>query len=350
MNYFEVLKEIKSKHFSPIYLLYGTESYLMQDIRQQLLLHALSEEERETGITTYDLTETSIQEVIEDAETYPFLSERKVIIANNAVFLKAKPDKVAVEHSLDALQAYLAAPAEYTVLLITAPYEKLDERKKVTKSLKQQSAFIECQPVKEWELPKWIESLAKSAGVGIDEEAFDIIGQEVGTNLLMLKQEIDKLALYAGGKGRITKEITEQLIAHNATTSGLKLVDAVIEKDLSKAVHIYKDLEKANEDAIALLALLASQFRTVMHVKVLQKKGYSQKQMAQQLKVHPYVVKMSQKREKSFTLDELQQIINLFTETDAKIKQGKMDKALSFELLLYQLIHHRQTRMANTNR
>ncbi|WP_053219110.1 DNA polymerase III subunit delta [Virgibacillus senegalensis] len=350
MNYFEVLKEIKSKHFSPVYLLYGTESYLIQDIRQQLLMKALTEEDRETGITTYDLTETSIQEVIEDAETYPFLSERKVIIANNAVFLKAKPEKVAVEHNLDVLQTYLAAPAEYTILVIIAPFEKIDERKKVTKTLKQQSAFIECQPIRDWDLPKWIQTLAKNAGVAIEEDAFDIIGQEVGANLLMLKQEIDKLALYAGEEGRITREITEKLIAHNATTSGLKLVDAVIEKDLSKAVHIYKDLEKANEDPIALVALLASQFRTVMHVKVLQRKGYSQKQMAQQLKVHPYVVKMSQKREKSFTLEELQEIIHIFTETDTQIKQGKMDKSLSFELLLYQIIHHRQNKTVRASK
>ncbi|SDK53073.1 DNA polymerase III subunit delta [Sediminibacillus albus] len=342
MSYLDTIKNIKKKNFSPVYLVYGTESYLIQDIRQQIIRYALEVADRDTSISTYDLEETSIQEVIEDAETYPFLSDRKVIFANNPVFLKAKPDKITAEHNIEVLQNYLLQPAESTILVFIAPYEKIDERKKITKTLKKGSEYVECQPVKEWDLPKWIQSLAKEAGVVVEEEAYDLIGQEVGTNLLMLKQEIDKMALYAGENETISKNVAEQLISHNTNTSGLKLVDAVIEKNLSKAIHIFKDLEKTNEDAIGLISLLASQFRTIMHVKILQKKGYSQKQMAQQLKVHPYVVKMSQKRERNFSLEELQGFIHIFTETDAQIKQGKMDKTLAFELLLYQLIHHRE--------
>lgn len=116
------------------------------------------------------------------------------------------------------------------------------------------------------------------------------------------------------------------------------MVDAVINQQLQKAIILFKDLEKIKEEPIALIALLASQFRTILHVKLLRQKGYTQSQMAQQLKVHPYVVKMSQKREKSFTMEELKQMINLFTETDAKMKQGKMEKSLAFELLLYDLV------------
>ncbi|MCT2537622.1 DNA polymerase III subunit delta [Aquibacillus koreensis] len=339
MNYFETIKALKKKQFSSLYLLQGTESYLIQDVKQHLLTYALAEEDKDTNISIYDLEETSIQEVIADAETYPFFGERKLIFAQNPVFLKAKPDKVAVEHDIDALQSYLLQPVDYSIVIFIAPYEKLDERKKVTKVMKKQCENVSCEPIKEWDLSKWIDNIIKQFHVSIEKPVYDLIAQETGANLLMLRNELEKLATYVGEGGTITYEIATNLLSHNTNTTGLKLVDAVIGKDLNKAIMIYKDLEKLNEDPIALLALLASQFRTIFHVKLLKQKGYSQQQMAQQLKVHPYVVKMSITRVEKFSFDELKEIISIFTETDANVKQGKMEKSLAFELLLYQLVN-----------
>ncbi|MDL4841481.1 DNA polymerase III subunit delta [Aquibacillus rhizosphaerae] len=339
MNYFEVMKAMKKKQFSSLYFFHGTESYLVQDLKQQILTYALSEEDKDTNISIYDLEETEIQEVIADAETYPFFGEQKVIFVHNPMFLKAKPDKVSVEHNLDILQSYLLHPVDYSIIVFIAPYEKVDERKKITKLMKKQCETVACDPIKEWDLSKWIENIATSFNVTIEESVFELIVQEAGANLLMLQNEIEKMATFVGEGGTVSMEVAEKLLSHNSNTSGLKLVDAVITRDLKKAITIFKDLEKMNEDAIPLLALLASQFRTIFHVKVLKQKGYSQQQMAQQLKVHPYVIKMSISREKTFSSNELKEIIHVCTETDTKIKQGKMDKSLAFELLLYQLIN-----------
>lgn len=339
MSYFDVLKLIKKKKFSPVYLLLGEETFLIDSIKQQLITYGLNEEDKDTNISSYDLEEVSIQEVIADAETYPFFGERKIILANNPVFLKAKPDKVPVEHDLDILQSYLLQPAEYSIIIFIAPYEKVDERKKITKLLKKQSEFVPCEPIKEWELEQWIKNMATSHQVELQKDAADILVGEIGPNLMMLKQEIEKMATYVGVGGIVSKDVVNQLVSHQLNTSGLKLVDAVIQKDLSQAISIFKDLERMNEEPIALLSLLASQLRTILHVKLLKQKGYTQSQMAQQLKVHPYVVKMSMAREKSFQLQELKLSLNSCTETDAKIKQGKMEKSLAFELLLYELIH-----------
>ncbi|WP_407269501.1 DNA polymerase III subunit delta [Radiobacillus sp. PE A8.2] len=338
MLYFDALKAIKQKKFSPIYLFYGTETFLIQELKQQILSSSLSAEDNDTNVSIYDLEETAVQEVIADAETYPFFGERKVIIAQNPSFLKARADSVSVDHQLDVLQTYLEHPVDYSILIFIAPYEKLDERKKINKLFKKQGVAVACEPIKEWELAKWINTMADEQQINIEKTVVDYMIQEVGSDLMLLQKEMEKLALFVGEQGTISMEVAEELLSHNSSTSGLKLVDAVINRDLHKAIRIYKDLEKLKEDPIALVALLASQFRTILHVKLLKQKGYTQQQMAQQLKVHPYVVKMSQTREASFTLEELKQVIVMFTETDASIKQGRMDKNLAFELLLYHLI------------
>lgn len=338
MDYFKAIETIKKEKLQSLYLLYGTESYLIEAINEKLISNGLAPEDRESNIIRYDLEETTIQDVIMDVETYPFFGERKIIFAYNPLFLTAKQDKTNIDHNVASLQQYIEQPVDYSTLVLIAPYEKLDERKKIIKSLKNQATMIECEEVKAWNIDRWIDHLAKTLHIDLEKPVYELLVQETGTNLLMLQKELDKLATYVGRNGTVTIAIAEELIAHQANTSGLKLVDAVIAKDLNKAIQIFKDLERMNEEVIALVALLASQFRTLYHVKILMQKGYGQKQMAQYLKVHPYVVKMAMGREKKFSRKLLESTIDACATTDASIKQGKIDKVLAFELLLYQLI------------
>ena len=47
-------------------------------------------------------------------------------------------------------------PAPYSIVVLVAPYEKLDERKKVTKELKKNAALFEAKKLTEADLKKWI--------------------------------------------------------------------------------------------------------------------------------------------------------------------------------------------------
>ncbi len=328
---------------SHVYLLYGAESFLIQENKQKIVEQTLTEEDREFNLSQYDLEETPIEDVVTDAETYPFLGEKKVVIAQNPVFLKAKPDKLPFEHDVDMLLNYIEHPADYSILIMIAPYEKLDERKKVFKQFKKHGNVIPCQPVREWEIDQWIQTLSKELQIVVPENIHELFASEIGTNLMALRKEMEKLALNVGEGGTVTRELAEQLLSHSAETSGLKLVDAVMEKNLSRAIMIYKDLLKLNEEPIALTALLASQFRIISQAKTLKKKGYAQNQMNSYIKAHPYVIKMALKRERFFSFEELNEIMNQLAETDYKLKQGKMEKELAFELLLYNLIHIKQS-------
>ena len=336
MSYLETLQHIKKRKPTPVFFLYGSESYFIQNLKNQIIKEVLRGYDE--NLSVYDLEETPIQEVIADVETYPFFGEKKLIIANNPGFLKAKPEKLPFEHHLDSLLAYLESPVDYSVLVIIAEYEKIDERKKISKSLKKFATTAHCESVKEYELKKWIKHLAADLNITLAEDAFEIFETELSTNLQLLETELTKLALFVGENGVITKDIAEELVAHTSNSSSLRLADAVIERDLHKAITVYKELEKMKEEPIALVGLLAFQFRTILRVKLLKLKGYSQSQMQKQIGGHPYVIKIAMSREKRFTVEKLQAIIDKLADADAVMKQGGMEKGLAFELLLYDLV------------
>lgn len=77
------MEKIKNRDFSFVYLLYGLESFLINETKYLLLQSLLNEEDEDFNLSTYDLEETPIEVVIEDAETIPFFGERKVVVLNN---------------------------------------------------------------------------------------------------------------------------------------------------------------------------------------------------------------------------------------------------------------------------
>ncbi|MGM8364638.1 DNA polymerase III subunit delta [Virgibacillus sp. W0181] len=335
LSFDEARQRIQKENFPSVVLLCGEEAYFITNIKQHIINSMSTENQIETSV--YDLKETSIQEVIADAETYPFFSDKKIIIAENAVFLQAKQEKLLFDHDLTRLEQYLTNPVDYTILILVAPFEKMDERKRIVKSIKANAMAVACQHVKEQEVHQWINKMANQHKISIDKDATDVIAMNLSTDLYLIKNEITKLALYIGEGGTVTKDIVENLIGHTVNQSSLKLAEAVMDRNLQMAIHIYKDLEKMKEEPIAILALLAYQFRMILQVKVLKSKGYNQFRMQKQLKAHPYVIKIAYNRDQHFSSAMLKEIINKLTTADAAIKQGKMDKGIAFELLLYDL-------------
>ena len=330
----EVWKQIKQKRIAPIYLLYGTEAFLINETKQLLLKQLLAEDELDFNFTVYDLEETQIETALEDAETFPFLGEKKVIFLHNPTFLTAEKTKGNVEHNLSKFEAYIKEPAPYTVLVLSAPYEKLDERKKITKELKRNAVTVEAKKLSETDLKGWINERALINGISIDADAVDLMISLAGTNLFMLSGELDKLALYANDEKKIDVKIVEKLVAKSLEQNIFSLVDKAVNRKLDEALRIYYDLLKQNEEPIKILALLAGQFRLIYQVKELSRKGYGQQQIAGSLKTHPFRVKLAANQAGKFSDKELADIMKNLAEADYQMKTGGMNKSLLVEMFL----------------
>jgi DNA polymerase-3 subunit delta len=320
------LKEIKS--LSPVYLLQGVNSFLLKDAKQKIIEKTLTEEEQEFNLASFDLEEIPIETVIEDAETLPFLGKKRVVIAENATFLTAEKQKV--EHNVDVLIRYLEEPAPFSVLIIVAPYEKLDERKKVTKKLKAKSTHLEANELTEGELKNWVKAEVAQAGLTITDEALSEFIELTGMKLTIVHMELAKLLLYGE---EITAELVHQLVSKSLEQNVFALVEAFIHGRTVDTITIYRDLLRNNEEPIKILALLVSQIRLVYHSKRLSNQGYGQKQISQALKVHPFRVKLAIGQGRSFSTDHLLNLLKDLARADFEMKTGKMDKALLLELL-----------------
>lgn len=326
--------KINKQHLSSLYLLYGTESFLLNETYERIIRIVLSEEEREFNLSIYDCEETPVEAAIEDAETLPFFGEKRVVLIKNPYFLTAEKGKEKIEHNLKKIEAYIASPSPFSVVIFAGLYEKLDERKKLTKLLLNNAEVFVASSLNENELREWMRERLQNHGVVMDEEAMETLLQLAGTNVMSLANELDKLALFVGQGGTVTKETVEILVSRTLEQNVFALVEKVIQRDMADALRVFYDLLELNEEPIKILALLASQFRLLYQVKDLAAKGYGQQHIASLLKVHPFRVKLAMSQASLFSEQELMRIIHDIAEADYQMKSGGMDKRLIIELLL----------------
>lgn len=329
-----IWKNIKQGNIAPVYLLVGEESYLINQTISKLK-DALSQDE-EVEVITFDLDEVPVDLVIDEADTIPFFSERKLVIAKNASFLKAtEKGKEKIDHDLKRLENWLAFPSDTSITVFIAPYEKLDERKKITKIIKEKATYVQTETPKEKDLAVWIQSEVQAQGKTIRQDALEKLVVMVGTNMLQLQMEIEKMSLYLGESGEITAELVEELVAKTLEQDAFKMLNAYLEQNHEQALEIYHDLLRQKEEPIMLVGLLASNIRTMSNVYYLLKKGYHPQQIAKQLKVHPYRVKLMVENRRRPSDESLLKALYRLAEVDLALKTsgGNRERHLEFFLM-----------------
>lgn len=327
-------KEIANGKIAPVYCIYGEETYFIDETIERIK-KALSVHE-EVEMTIFDLEESPVDFVIDEADTYPFLSDRKLIIAKNATFLKAaEKGSEKVEHDVKRLENWLNHPSDFAVTIFTAPYEKLDERKKITKLMKELSVMLHAEALGEKDLAVWIQSEVASFEKKIEDEAIDKLVEMVGENMNQLQREIEKLVLYLGEDKMITSDLVENLVAKTLEHDAFKMLNAYLAHNVSEALRIYHDLLRQKEEPIKLVGLLANNIRTMNNVYYLHKKGYPPTQISKQLKIHPYRVKLMLEKRNRPSEERLLKALNELAEIDILLKTtgGNRERYLEMFLL-----------------
>lgn len=331
------VKAIRKGEPASVYLLYGTEKYSIKQFTDVLKDQLIEEEHRDFAMASYDTAETPIEQIIEEAETVPFLVPRKLIFVRDQTLFTAGKDNTKIEHKMETLITYLDNPVDYSILVFLVQGEKLDERKKIVKTIKSKATVLSFGPMHGEELTSWLVKQAASRKVTMDPEAAETLIKRAGTSLQTLAAEVDKLCLYAGEGGSLSKVNVEDLVARNTEQNIFAMIEDIANLRLGKALDIFYELLKQKEEPIKIAALISRQFRIILQVKELGAQSYSQQQIASQLGLHPYAVKIAGEQSKKFHADRLRLILKYLADLDYQMKTGAIDKVLGLELFLLRL-------------
>lgn len=335
MDYKTAAREIGKGNVSPVYVCYGSETYLQREFIGFVTQKLIEPEYAEFAVSKYDLAETPLDAVLEDARTFPFMAARKLIVAENAVFFTGSKDNAKLDHQPERLLEYMKSPSDFSVIIFTVEADKLDERKKIVKSLK--DVTVPFLPMTAEGLFNWVVRQAERRSFSFAEGAADQLILYTGGALQTLAAEIEKLSLFVGKGGIVTGDIVERLVTRSTEQNVFILIDDIVRLRLQRAFAILHELLKQREEPVKIVLLIARQFRIVSQVKTLSRLGFSHQQIASQLGLHPYAVKVAAEQGQKYAEDELERILDRLAELDYEMKTGKVDKVLGLELFLMRL-------------
>lgn len=333
----KVKKDIEQGRIASIYVIYGTQKLVAEEILTLLHDKVLDEEDADFNYEVFDMREQSIQLVVEAAETFPFMGDRRLVVARESTFLTASREPKDVEHDLDVLLSYASDPVDHSVLVLMVDEAKLDERKKLVKTLKKSAAMVACQDIREDQLLVWLKNTASEYGVQIDQSASQMMVQLIGSDMQMLKSEMGKIANYVGQEGQIDTEAVEDLVSRSIEQDVFKLVDHVAHVRTEKALDILHELLKQKEEPIKILFLLARQYRIIYRVMEMSQQGHSRQDIASKAGVRPFVVSFALDQARLYSERQIRSVLKQLAEIDHLMKSGKMEKVLALELFLLRL-------------
>lgn len=303
-----------------VYLLYGTKDF---EINEEI--KKITKNIDKINISRYDLNNDLMKFIIDDCETFSLFQDKKIVIVDNANIFTGSTSK-----DSDIIEKYLNNINPSTILILIVHNEKIDSRKKITKLVNKNGKILEFNS--RLNIENLVKDLLKD--YNIDYKNIRLLIDRVGNNPLTLKNEIDKIKLYKDKDKNINKEDILNLTVKTIEIDIFKLIDAIVKGNREEGIELYHEMLKVNEEPIKIVIMLANQFRIMYQSKELLRKGYSEKDIANSLKIHPYRVKLAIQNSKNYDSKTLLKFIDELADIDLGIKTGSINKNLALELFI----------------
>ncbi|UQS85513.1 DNA polymerase III subunit delta [Apilactobacillus apisilvae] len=333
----ELFNSLTQNNIQPLYLIKGNQEYLIRQIKNKFI-SLIPKDEIAMNYANYDMENTNISNAVEDALSLPFFGEKRLVIINNPYFLTGNRVKEKIDHDINSFINYLNNLQENTIMLVIAPYEKLDSRKKINKIIEKKAVILDLNNISDHDIKNALKNKIDNNGYYIDNQSLSYLLQRTSNDLSNAMSELDKLFLYCHQSKVIDKLSIEKVVTKSLDQNVFDLVNYVINKNSSSSIELYNQLISSNNEPLQINAILLSQFRLLIQVKVMSNKGYSQGKLASKLRVHPYRIKLALHSIRDYKYKELIDAYLGLVDIEIQMKSSNMSAGLLFEMFMIKFI------------
>lgn len=300
---------------NPHTLIWGADDFL-----NDYLVRSYAKEDRFKDLehVTVDCESDGLDELIASLTESSLFSEQKFIVVKNPFFLTAKVSKK-LQKQIDDLQKIFENLADLEdVVVIVASYEKIDRRKKLTKTVLKQFNVVEPQ-IRPYEVASTTKALIKDEGYIITQSALQLLIERSDQVIDTILSNYQKLKMVA-----TDNKITEKSVMQNVDLSLAQNIFAILESALDKnyreAVERLDNQLREGTNPIQLLAVFENQLELILVVKILAQRGRSEPQIVKELGVHPYRVTLALRNR--LKIDKLENLLRDAIDLEFKYKNG----------------------------
>jgi len=344
MDYFtaitgEGIKEILKRN---IIVLHGTQEVLMEEIEEKIREKIIDDSYREFDYIRLNAVHIKgemeeqdktwgVKDIMAELEAFPFGSKKKMVTVKRC-------EKLPVEQKKRLADYITGIPSSSVLILMFEGKSNLSTLlgSALEKNTKKIASFINCT-LKPNEMIKWvIGKAARANGKNIEAEESKYLINRVGSDLRDITNELKKLSSFTEPDFRIKKEAID-LCCHRQIQSGVfDLVDSVGMGQTYRALRIFADLLKQQEEPLKILATLNNYINLIKQLKEVKEKripGQEIVSIFQEIGEHPFRIQKALQNN-YFTVKSLKKSQKWILEADISIKTGRQKPETVMEMLI----------------
>lgn len=318
----KLAEEIKSGQLKQVYILYGEEAYLRNQYKEKLKT-ALLDGGDAMNLHCFEGKDVKTGDVIDLAETMPFLAQRRVIVLENSGLFA---------HGGEELAHYLEAPSETTYFVFAE--SAVDKRSKLYKAATARGRAIEFKAQDEMTLKRWIMGFLKRENKNITERDLNLFLDKTGSDMENIRGELEKLLCYCLERDVITAQDIEAVCTKQVTSQIFDMINAVAERRQKAAMELYYDLLTLKEPPMRILFLITRQFNLLLQVKELKNKGLDANAIGEKVGLAGFIARKYVAQAAKFKEADLRRALADCVEAEQAVKTGRMNDIMSVELLI----------------
>ena len=322
-------KMISAGKIQGVYLFEGPDENLKKDMLQKMTAALFQD-----GMADFNsavLEGSSPEEIMMACDTLPMISEKRLVTVMD------DPSLVGGREVSKELLSYIRQIPD-TCVLVFYCHGKVDNRRQMVKAISQCGQMVSFRAMEGRELTDWICDSFRELGYACSGDAAEALVFTSGSDSMLLKQEIAKLAGDAGDRKQILPEDIRNIATRSQEYRTWEMTDAVVSGRTEKAFHILSDMLNAGESEFMIIYILGSQYRDLMKLSMLRAEGKKPQEMAAITGMRDFVIRERMKHLNRYTEAQLRQCISLCLETDYRLKSGQMAQNGCVENLLFGLI------------
>lgn len=334
MNYENMLNLIKQEKIYPVYLFYGKENYLKEDISKKLRNRLIDPAYRELNYKVFYGDKLSINEVINDLETLPLMSGHKLVVIKEAEKINKNDETKLVDYF-----NRLSLKNIFSTLIII--YKESNPNKKLITAIRKVGIVANFNITDKVKLALWINSKFKQSDKKITKEGLFYLQSIVGSDLGRLFNEIEKIDIYTKDQKIIEKEDVMISIGGSEAVNIFKVLDSVGNKDLKSAIDGLIKLNQGNLHHLSIFAMIYRQIKLILQTKLLLAGGLNFKEVEKKLKLPYFVIEKMIRQSKKYTFKEICKSYELLNIADLAFKDSQQEPKIILEELVVKIINQR---------
>ncbi len=281
----QVKQEIKSGDLKPVYYLYGDEEFHLDQLLEQFS-NLLPPHEKDFNFDLLYGQDVTPAQVLGIARSFPMMAERRVLIVRN--FLQTAKG-ASGEGEMNDFIPYFENPNPSCLVILFdtgKPAGNTKIGKAIAKNPNVGFHHFESMPdylIPEWVI-NWVESHHKKK---INPGAAQLLSQFVGNNLQLLSTEIDKVCTFVDTSETVSEADVKKIIGSYREYTAIELKEAVIKRDLDKAMYISEQMLQHSKtdtgEIIRLVGFFYSVFVNIWQIRRLADRGNAKQQVQAEL-------------------------------------------------------------------